>query len=146
MAFSFQGIGTTFYGERDFHPDGTYITTEWVVFLAVPIIPLRSLRVRYDGPGDPPKFGFGSSASYSVYEKGFPNWKQVIYVYLFVGFYMFWCSSLFSHGDIIEHLVLKFFSRPTSEYVFAGIFLFSMVVPAVVPFILRLYARSKARA
>jgi hypothetical protein len=69
MAFSFNGIGTSFYGQRDFRPDGTYTTTEWFVFLAIPVIPLRSLRVRYQGPGKHRWYlGFGSSESYAVYE------------------------------------------------------------------------------
>ena len=45
MAFTIQGFGTTFVGQRDFAADGSYITTEWVVFFFVPIVPLRSFRV-----------------------------------------------------------------------------------------------------
>jgi len=52
MAYSFNGIGTTFYGQRDFRADGSYVTTEWIVFCCIPIAPLRSLRVKYQGPGD----------------------------------------------------------------------------------------------
>jgi hypothetical protein len=43
MAFSVQGIGTAFYGKRDFQPDGSYVTTEWCIFFGLPIWPLRSL-------------------------------------------------------------------------------------------------------
>ena len=147
MAFSFQGIGTTFYGQRDFHPDGSYITTEWVAFLAVPIIPLRSLRVQYQGEAESQvPIGIGFSHSYAVYQKTHPNWKQVLYVYSFVAFYILWCVGLFSYGDHIEHVTQALFSRSTSDYVFATSFLFSMVVPGVIPFILRYYARSRARA
>jgi len=34
MAFSFNGVGTMFYGQRDFRLDGTYVTTEWFVVFA----------------------------------------------------------------------------------------------------------------
>jgi hypothetical protein len=44
MAFTLNGIGTTYYGTR-WLPDGTYITTKWVVFVYAPIIPLGSFRV-----------------------------------------------------------------------------------------------------
>jgi hypothetical protein len=44
MAFTLNGVGTQYYGTR-WLPDGTYITTKWVVFVYVPIIPLGSVRV-----------------------------------------------------------------------------------------------------
>ncbi len=44
MAFTFNGIGTKYYGSRVL-PDGTYITTKWIVFIYVPIIPIGSVRV-----------------------------------------------------------------------------------------------------
>lgn len=47
MPYAFNGIGTTFYGKRDFHADGSFLTTEWVCLLYLPIFPLQSLRVRY---------------------------------------------------------------------------------------------------
>jgi hypothetical protein len=45
MPFSFNGIGTKYYGSRDFSEDGSYITTEWFIILFVPVVPLRSFRV-----------------------------------------------------------------------------------------------------
>ncbi|NJN24023.1 MAG: hypothetical protein HC810_06015 [Acaryochloridaceae cyanobacterium RL_2_7] len=45
MPFNVNGIGTTYYGRRDFRPDGSYVTTEWVIFLMLPIAPLRTFRV-----------------------------------------------------------------------------------------------------
>jgi hypothetical protein len=45
MPASINGFGTDFYGERDYHPDGSYITTEWVTAFYFPIIPLRSCRL-----------------------------------------------------------------------------------------------------
>src|ERR1700739_1215446 len=50
-SFTLQGIGTTFYGQSDFRRDGTFITTEWLVFFFVPIIPIRSMPFPV-GPGE----------------------------------------------------------------------------------------------
>lgn len=50
--FTLNGFGTTFYGKRDFRADGSYITTEWIVLAYLPLIPIRSLRVSYRGPGE----------------------------------------------------------------------------------------------
>ena len=46
MPYSVNGFGTTYYGHAEWRRDGSYITTEWIVFLFVPIIPLRSYRVK----------------------------------------------------------------------------------------------------
>ena len=43
--FTLNGFGTTFVGECDYEPDGTYVTTAWIVALWVPLIPLYSARV-----------------------------------------------------------------------------------------------------
>lgn len=55
MAFTLNGIGTTYYGER-WLPEGGYITTEWIVLCFVPIIPLESVRVIKE---DPESIGVG---------------------------------------------------------------------------------------
>ena len=39
------GFGTMFCGCDDIRPDGSYITTEWIVFAWIPIIPVNSFRV-----------------------------------------------------------------------------------------------------
>jgi hypothetical protein len=48
MAFTFNGTGTRYYGRRKL-PDGTVITTKWVVCFFVPIVPLGSYRVIDEG-------------------------------------------------------------------------------------------------
>ncbi len=45
MPASFNGTGTKYYGHADPSDSGTYTATEWIVFLWVPIFPLRSWRV-----------------------------------------------------------------------------------------------------
>jgi hypothetical protein len=95
MAYSFNGFGTTFYGERDYRPDGTHITTEWIIFFGIPIIPLRSLHVRYQGKGKRKiPIGFGSAHNYLVHESGRPHWKQVFNTYAFSVFVLAWIGVM----------------------------------------------------
>jgi Hsp70 protein/DnaJ C terminal domain len=51
MPASINGFGTTYYGSCDFHSDGSYITTEWIIAVHIPILPLASFRVLPDGSG-----------------------------------------------------------------------------------------------
>jgi hypothetical protein len=94
---SHNGFGTTIYGKRDFLADGSFITTKWVIFFWIPIIPLSSMRVRLAKQAQPPDhwlaslflalgglLAFRSSASYIVYSKRRPVLQQVIYIYAFV--------------------------------------------------------------
>jgi hypothetical protein len=46
VPFSINGCGTRYYGKQDKRQDGSYITTEWITFFFIPLIPLRSLRVK----------------------------------------------------------------------------------------------------
>ena len=95
MAYTFNGIGTAFYGKRDFRRDGSFLTTEWVSFLYFPLFPIRSLRVRYQGPAERRfPIGVGSAEGYAVFEKTAPNRKQVLYVYWYALFVVGWMLSL----------------------------------------------------
>ena len=49
MPRNVNGIGTTYLGASDRQPDGSFVTTEWFILLSVPIIPLKSQRVKYLG-------------------------------------------------------------------------------------------------
>jgi hypothetical protein len=51
MPYSFNGCGTRFYGERERAEDGSYITTEWITFVYLPLLPIRSYRVLPVGKG-----------------------------------------------------------------------------------------------
>lgn len=51
MPFTYNGCGTKYYGKRDQGPDGSYVTTEWVTLVYLPLIPLRSFRVCPTGKG-----------------------------------------------------------------------------------------------
>ena len=47
MQFTFHGIGTAIYGERDYWPDGSFVTTEWAVLAWIPVFPTFSKRISY---------------------------------------------------------------------------------------------------
>lgn len=79
---SINGIGTTLYGKTDVNSqDGSYVATEWFIFLLLPIFPLGSYRVWRGGT----KAEFlplpGSNTEYRTTEVKL-NWKQVIKTYL----------------------------------------------------------------
>ena len=44
MAVTVSLLGTHFYGQRDFHRDGSYLTTEWRTVLYLPLVPIGSCR------------------------------------------------------------------------------------------------------
>ena len=80
------GCGTAYYGKRDFACDGSYLTTEWVTVFLVPLIPIRSMRVRDTGDTSGRwYFVYGwSSRTYLTYDKQIPSLRQVVSTYLYV--------------------------------------------------------------
>lgn len=140
MAYTLNGIGTTFYGQRDFRPDGSYITTEWIVLLYIPLVPVRSLRVVHGGPSEPRwRFGFGSSESYNVFEKHFPpNWKQVLFTY---GYIMLLASWTYLVASSAHALFAHVF-----DTAFSIILIFMICsLPVPTPWIMRYYALRRSR-
>jgi hypothetical protein len=47
--YSYMGFGSRYYGARDRHSDGSFVTTEWRIFFYLPIVPVSSLRVKLIG-------------------------------------------------------------------------------------------------
>lgn len=94
VARSFLGVGTTIYGKRDFHSDGSYTTAKWATLFWVPIFPLGSVRVGKTAPGSAtacPSLSehyishfFTWTSKYWVYCKEPLDKKQVLFVYAFV--------------------------------------------------------------
>ncbi len=82
---SFWGTGTIFYGEDDFDPrDGSYITTEWITAICIPLIPLVSYRIWKSS--EETKFhvfplGFSKTMEYKKVKVKF-NWRQVLKTYI----------------------------------------------------------------
>jgi hypothetical protein len=81
MAYTFHGFGAMDYGQRDFCPDGSYVTTTWFVCFYVPIVPIRSKRLR--PTGEVKYFSTRAKRMFSALEKTGPNPKQVASVYAF---------------------------------------------------------------
>jgi len=79
MPSSFNGIGTRYYGRADPSDSDSYTATEWIVFLWIPILPLRSWRV------GPHRKGRDSLlfSNEKFYVKSVPlNLRQVVLGYL----------------------------------------------------------------
>jgi hypothetical protein len=130
MPESFNGFGTTYYGARDFWPDGSYITTEWVVMLFFPIIPIRSLRVIETGSTS---VTFGTKTTYGVLAKTRPNFTQVLYVYGFELLCVFWMVAWSYFFDPLQAIV---------GYTVAVIICVASLVPLVcVPIAIRFLGR-----
>ena len=79
MAFTVRGFGAMNYGQRDFRPDGSYVTTLWVVCLYLPVIPIHSKRVR--PTGEVKYHALFPKRTYHLLEKTKPNLNQVASVY-----------------------------------------------------------------
>src|SRR5882724_2920451 len=82
MAFVFHGIGTMVYGERDYWPDGSYVTTEWFVIAWMPIIPLYSKRISYAQNSDYAKYD--EREGFYIYGTTGVDRRQATFVYLWL--------------------------------------------------------------
>jgi hypothetical protein len=81
--FSINGVGWKFYGQRDFGPDGSFITTEWFIVFHIPIFPLRSYRAISHG-SESVVGPFYQRQRYSLSRPISPDLKQVFYTYIYV--------------------------------------------------------------
>ena len=70
------------YGQRDYWPDGSYITTEWFVVAWVPIIPPCSKRISYTKDSDYAKYD--ASEGFYVYETLGVDRRQALFIYLWL--------------------------------------------------------------
>lgn len=88
MPFTYNGFGTTFYGEADHHADGSFITTKWIVAAYIPLIPLRSYRLARVLSENP--FGNAlTSPTFAVLAELPIFWSQVLRVY---GYFLCACA------------------------------------------------------
>jgi len=70
MAYTLYGCGTTFRANTPLLPDGTFITTKWIVLFFVPIIPLGSYRVKHLGSTSEFHLtGFSSTSEYQIIQR-----------------------------------------------------------------------------
>ncbi len=92
---SINGFGTTFYGECDYQPDGTYLTTYWVILAFVPVIPLYGARIMQT------ESSFLGGGSLYHYQKLPIHWPQVLRVWGFaVGAVLGFVACLVLVGSI----------------------------------------------
>jgi hypothetical protein len=83
MPWSIYGFGTEYFGQRELQRDGSYVTTEFLTALGIPLVPLGSQRVRKDGLESfgPSVIGWTSQQGYEV--RAAPmNWREALNVYL----------------------------------------------------------------
>jgi len=79
LAYTFRGIGVLEYGRRDFGGNGSYITTRWFVVFYLPIIPLKSMRLRRTGQAK--YYGLNRAPTYEKIDLERICWPQVIATY-----------------------------------------------------------------
>ena len=129
---TYNGFGTTLYGERDYLPDGSYITTKWIVFMWVPLIPIRSLRVKWKGM-DTTGGGVSeiTTEEYIVYSTQRPSLKQVLSVYMFLA------------GLLIIGSTAAYVGATIGESLAGLLAILSMVAWCLLPFWLRRRAELK---
>jgi hypothetical protein len=133
MAFTFHGIGTKTYGERDHWPDGSFVTTEWFVVAYLPISPSVSMRVSYTRSSPYARY---DREGYYIHETLPANRKQVVGTYL-------WFAS------VIATIVLwAEFQNDLEKYVgdadnAAGLWLLLLAILLALPFTLRWLAKRR---
>lgn len=72
-------FGTDFYGECGFQPDGSYVSTYWVILFYLPVIPLFSARIVHKTAAF-----FRYVAAIQIKYMRIPLcWQQIIRVWLF---------------------------------------------------------------
>jgi hypothetical protein len=130
MPSSIQGFGTAFVGQRDFWPDGSYVTTEWIVVLFLPLIPLRSVRVKASPMRVRTLYVAASThRDYVICDERRPHLKQVACVYGFAIFYAAWIFGL--------AVSLHSFAARVSDTVGIAVLLLIVGLPWLLPWYLR---------
>lgn len=83
MPWSFCGFGTGYLGQRELQRDGSYVTTEFLIALGIPLVPLGSQRVREAGAASFRSSAVGWTSQQQYETRAVPmNWRQVLNVYL----------------------------------------------------------------
>lgn len=70
-------FGTDFYGECGFQPDGSYVSTYWVILFYLPVIPLFSARIVHKTAA------FSDMSPQYKYLRIPLCWQQIMRVWLF---------------------------------------------------------------
>lgn len=134
MAFSIHGIGTTYYGQRDYGEDGSFLTTEWVTVIMVPLIPIRSLRVRYRGST---MHGSVQMDHLHILARSRPHPKQVACIYAYMAFLVGWTYAAVT-------VMGNFSSDQLTNRTGTVLSMAALAVPIPIPWLLRRRAYRKA--
>lgn len=139
MATLIQGFGTVFIGRRDFWPDGSYVTTEWFVVFLVPLIPLRSVRVRSEPLTTAARYPlFSAKRNYTVSDERAPHVKQVLCVYMFTACYIAWIVGMLL-------LIVDRFPRVFEGLWSTAMAMLTIAALAGIPWIIPLYLRERSK-
>lgn len=119
-----------FVGQRDFWPDGSSVTTKWIIAFFVPLVPLRSLRVK----ARPQRVTLLYVAAYSerdyqIRDETSPHPRQVACVY---GFILFYLACILGTLSLLSH-----FAGRLSHSAGVALTVALMGVPWVIPWRLR---------
>lgn len=83
MAYWVGGVGSTYYGRTDYDRDGSFVTTEWLILVWIPIIPVGSYRV---WPKIEKRDYFVYSSRRYLATRRVPLcWQQILQMYLLYG-------------------------------------------------------------
>lgn len=78
--FTLNGTGIRLYGKDKINPDKSHISTKWVTFFWIPLIPLGSFRVWKDITQNSGLITYGTETKYRM-QKVALNFKQIFKVY-----------------------------------------------------------------
>jgi hypothetical protein len=131
MPSNVNGCGTKYYGQRDFRPDGSYVTTNFFCLLFFPVFPIHSVRVIPDPKNSWMPF---SKNYYAILEKRWPNPRQVLSIY-------FWAAAAAGMGILFFWKIEPFLKDRapglTSGWVQTFLFSVCVVIPVIAGMLLR---------
>jgi hypothetical protein len=137
MPSSVNGFGTKYYGQRDFRPDGSYVTTNFICLLFLPVFPIHSVRVIPDPKNSWVPF---SKNYYAILEKRWPNPLQVLSIYA-------WAAAAAAMGILYFWKIEPFLkeSAPwlTQSWVVPILFAACMGIPVAAGVLLRNMLRQR---
>ncbi len=126
MPWSVNGIGTTYYCAADRNDDDdSFITTEWVIFAGIPLIPFRSWRVIHMGIEDEDG---NSQDTYSILEQVPLKITQILWTwFLAITFGAIFAALLYGGFDFLPQRFgyAAYFSYGAIACCFIHYFIFS---------------------
>ena len=107
LAQTLNGFGTKLYGKRECKLDGSFLTTKWIVLFWIPLVPLKSYRVKHAGQGQA-SFLPGWSRRYLVLSEFGPDLRQAVNVYSLVALFLVggWLSVEADVGSTLSWIAL----------------------------------------